>query len=209
MFFSFLICRNYHVFYYLLAGASEEERKAFHLKKPEEYHYLSQVGSSQSHTDRTCFYLVVNLFASLSVVSCVVLFLVLCVCVVLCCVQYVCVSLYWCHLPVLWPQLAEYSHLMCLQTGQEGENSGHKGNTFHCWSLSTPLSLSVSPSLYQFVFFVFICLLVSFINLWHKHSHIITAETPPTNTQQQRRRQKQHMSLHLLLVWTTMRTGFS
>uniref|UniRef100_A0A3B4CUI6 Myosin IXA n=1 Tax=Pygocentrus nattereri TaxID=42514 RepID=A0A3B4CUI6_PYGNA len=35
--------RNYHVFYYLLAGASEEERTAFHLRKPEEYHYLSQV----------------------------------------------------------------------------------------------------------------------------------------------------------------------
>uniref|UniRef100_A0A673D124 Myosin IXAa n=1 Tax=Sphaeramia orbicularis TaxID=375764 RepID=A0A673D124_9TELE len=34
--------RNYHVFYYLLAGTSEEERTAFHLKKPEEYHYLSQ-----------------------------------------------------------------------------------------------------------------------------------------------------------------------
>uniref|UniRef100_A0A8C9WKJ7 Myosin IXA n=1 Tax=Scleropages formosus TaxID=113540 RepID=A0A8C9WKJ7_SCLFO len=34
--------RNYHVFYYLLAGASEEERNAFHLKKPEEYHYLNQ-----------------------------------------------------------------------------------------------------------------------------------------------------------------------
>ncbi|XP_039995210.1 unconventional myosin-IXAa isoform X3 [Xiphias gladius] len=34
--------RNYHVFYYLLAGASEEERTSFHLKKPEEYHYLSQ-----------------------------------------------------------------------------------------------------------------------------------------------------------------------
>ncbi|XP_035992065.1 LOW QUALITY PROTEIN: unconventional myosin-IXAa [Fundulus heteroclitus] len=34
--------RNYHVFYYLLAGASEEERKAFHLKKPEGYHYLHQ-----------------------------------------------------------------------------------------------------------------------------------------------------------------------
>uniref|UniRef100_A0A3P9BXX8 Myosin IXAb n=1 Tax=Maylandia zebra TaxID=106582 RepID=A0A3P9BXX8_9CICH len=34
--------RNYHVFYYLLAGASEEERKAFHLLKPEEYHYLNQ-----------------------------------------------------------------------------------------------------------------------------------------------------------------------
>ncbi|XP_017160751.1 unconventional myosin-IXa-like isoform X9 [Poecilia reticulata] len=35
--------RNYHVFYYLLAGASEEERKAFHLLKPEEYHYLNQM----------------------------------------------------------------------------------------------------------------------------------------------------------------------
>uniref|UniRef100_A0A8B9L4Y3 Myosin IXA n=1 Tax=Astyanax mexicanus TaxID=7994 RepID=A0A8B9L4Y3_ASTMX len=35
--------RNYHVFYYLLAGASEEERTAFHLRKPEEYHYLSQM----------------------------------------------------------------------------------------------------------------------------------------------------------------------
>lgn len=32
------------MFYYLLAGASEEERKAFHLLKPEEYHYLNQVG---------------------------------------------------------------------------------------------------------------------------------------------------------------------
>uniref|UniRef100_A0A4W4GQR3 Myosin IXA n=1 Tax=Electrophorus electricus TaxID=8005 RepID=A0A4W4GQR3_ELEEL len=35
--------RNYHVFYYLLAGASEEEKVAFHLLKPEEYHYLSQM----------------------------------------------------------------------------------------------------------------------------------------------------------------------
>ncbi|XP_061629301.1 unconventional myosin-IXAb-like isoform X6 [Phyllopteryx taeniolatus] len=34
--------RNYHVFYYLLAGASEEDRKSFHLLKPEEYHYLNQ-----------------------------------------------------------------------------------------------------------------------------------------------------------------------
>uniref|UniRef100_A0AAX7VBS8 Unconventional myosin-IXa-like n=1 Tax=Astatotilapia calliptera TaxID=8154 RepID=A0AAX7VBS8_ASTCA len=41
--------RNYHVFYYLLAGASEEERKAFHLLKPEEYHYLNQV-RTQKHT---------------------------------------------------------------------------------------------------------------------------------------------------------------
>ncbi|XP_073320584.1 unconventional myosin-IXAa isoform X3 [Pagrus major] len=48
--------RNYHVFYYLLAGASEEERKAFHLKKPEEYHYLSQMTKStrQPHWDSYC-----------------------------------------------------------------------------------------------------------------------------------------------------------
>uniref|UniRef100_A0A3Q2TDS2 Myosin IXA n=1 Tax=Fundulus heteroclitus TaxID=8078 RepID=A0A3Q2TDS2_FUNHE len=44
--------RNYHVFYYLLAGASEEERKAFHLKKPEGYHYLHQV--DHPHWDRYC-----------------------------------------------------------------------------------------------------------------------------------------------------------
>ncbi|XP_068168168.1 unconventional myosin-IXAa-like isoform X4 [Antennarius striatus] len=55
--------RNYHVFYYLLAGASEEERTAFHLLKPEEYHYLNQM-TKKSHklhwdsyyeTDLDCF----------------------------------------------------------------------------------------------------------------------------------------------------------
>ncbi|XP_072837945.2 unconventional myosin-IXa isoform X2 [Pogona vitticeps] len=35
--------RNYHVFYYLLAGATEEEKAAFHLKQPDEYHYLNQM----------------------------------------------------------------------------------------------------------------------------------------------------------------------
>uniref|UniRef100_A0A8C5QW47 Myosin IXA n=1 Tax=Leptobrachium leishanense TaxID=445787 RepID=A0A8C5QW47_9ANUR len=35
--------RNYHVFYYLLAGASEEEKAEFHLERPESYHYLSQI----------------------------------------------------------------------------------------------------------------------------------------------------------------------
>ncbi|TKS73978.1 Unconventional myosin-IXa [Collichthys lucidus] len=40
--------RNYHVFYYLLAGASEDERKSFHLLKPEEYHYLNQM-TKKSH----------------------------------------------------------------------------------------------------------------------------------------------------------------
>ncbi|XP_029313509.1 unconventional myosin-IXAa isoform X2 [Cottoperca gobio] len=48
--------RNYHVFYYLLAGASEEDRKSFHLMKPEEYHYLSQMPKSthQLHWDSYC-----------------------------------------------------------------------------------------------------------------------------------------------------------
>ncbi|XP_061671283.1 unconventional myosin-IXAa isoform X3 [Syngnathoides biaculeatus] len=48
--------RNYHVFYYLLAGASEEERKAFHLMKPEEYHYLSQMTkrTHRLHWDSYC-----------------------------------------------------------------------------------------------------------------------------------------------------------
>ncbi|XP_075137034.1 unconventional myosin-IXb isoform X2 [Leptodactylus fuscus] len=34
--------RNYHVFYYMLLGASEEERKTFQLKQPEDYFYLNQ-----------------------------------------------------------------------------------------------------------------------------------------------------------------------
>lgn len=38
-----IICRNYHVFYYLLAGADGQEREALHLCKPEEYYYLRQV----------------------------------------------------------------------------------------------------------------------------------------------------------------------
>ncbi|KAM6943166.1 unconventional myosin-IXAa [Xenentodon cancila] len=48
--------RNYHVFYYLLAGASEDERTAFHLMKPEEYHYLSQMTKKprQLHWDNYC-----------------------------------------------------------------------------------------------------------------------------------------------------------
>ncbi|CAL8344099.1 unnamed protein product [Merluccius merluccius] len=42
-----LVCRdenerNYHVFYYLLMGASKEERKEFSLLQPHEYHYLQQ-----------------------------------------------------------------------------------------------------------------------------------------------------------------------
>ncbi|KAK3533378.1 hypothetical protein QTP70_019321 [Hemibagrus guttatus] len=34
--------RNYHVFYYLLVGASEDERKEYKLLQPENYNYLKQ-----------------------------------------------------------------------------------------------------------------------------------------------------------------------
>ncbi|XP_054482584.1 unconventional myosin-IXb isoform X2 [Anoplopoma fimbria] len=34
--------RNYHVFYYLLAGASKDEQEEFHLLKPQDYLYLKQ-----------------------------------------------------------------------------------------------------------------------------------------------------------------------
>lgn len=34
--------RNYHVFYYLLVGATKEEQKEFHLFKPQDYYYLKQ-----------------------------------------------------------------------------------------------------------------------------------------------------------------------
>ncbi|XP_071450412.1 unconventional myosin-IXb-like isoform X2 [Hetaerina americana] len=36
--------RNYHVFYYLLAGASDAEKQALHLQRSEDYHYLSRSG---------------------------------------------------------------------------------------------------------------------------------------------------------------------
>lgn len=34
--------RNYHVFYYMLAGSTPEEKQALHLTKPSEYFYLNQ-----------------------------------------------------------------------------------------------------------------------------------------------------------------------
>ncbi|KAM4551542.1 unconventional myosin-IXb isoform 3-T4 [Odontesthes bonariensis] len=34
--------RNYHVFYYLLTGASKDEQEEFHLLKPQDYLYLNQ-----------------------------------------------------------------------------------------------------------------------------------------------------------------------
>lgn len=42
----FEFSRNYHVFYYLLLGASEEDRKEFKLLPPEEFSYLKQVQDS-------------------------------------------------------------------------------------------------------------------------------------------------------------------
>lgn len=35
--------RNYHVFYYLLSGASESEKKILHLQKAQDYNYLNKV----------------------------------------------------------------------------------------------------------------------------------------------------------------------
>ncbi|XP_021968609.1 unconventional myosin-IXa isoform X2 [Folsomia candida] len=36
--------RNYHVFYYLLAGANDTEKEILHLLPPHKYHYLNQSG---------------------------------------------------------------------------------------------------------------------------------------------------------------------
>ena len=43
-----VVDRNYHVFYYLLAGCSETERDALLLSKPHDYFYLNQVCVSES-----------------------------------------------------------------------------------------------------------------------------------------------------------------
>lgn len=44
----YLTFRNYHVFYYLLIGASEEEKDEFKLLLPEQYHYLKEVTLRES-----------------------------------------------------------------------------------------------------------------------------------------------------------------
>uniref|UniRef100_A0A671LK48 Unconventional myosin-IXb-like n=1 Tax=Sinocyclocheilus anshuiensis TaxID=1608454 RepID=A0A671LK48_9TELE len=44
--------RNYHVFYYLLIGASEEEKVEFKLLHPEQYHYLKEDQAEMKHEFR-------------------------------------------------------------------------------------------------------------------------------------------------------------
>ena len=72
--YSFVSNRNYHVFYYLLAGASEEERLAFHLKQPEEYHYLNQVSVNEKHFQTQG---IIKLQILITVFFCLFFFLVL------------------------------------------------------------------------------------------------------------------------------------
>ena len=48
-------CRNYHVFYYLLAGASEQERESLNLSQPQDFFYLNQV-SKYSTGKIACFF---------------------------------------------------------------------------------------------------------------------------------------------------------
>ena len=46
VFYCLMTCayRNYHVFYYLMVGSSEEQRERLGITKPEDFHYLNQVG---------------------------------------------------------------------------------------------------------------------------------------------------------------------
>lgn len=46
--------RNYHVFYYLLQGANEQEKEALYLKSPEQYYYLNKSGcTTLDNTDES------------------------------------------------------------------------------------------------------------------------------------------------------------
>ncbi|XP_060525524.1 unconventional myosin-IXa-like isoform X2 [Cylas formicarius] len=45
--------RNYHVFYYLLEGANEQERQQLHLLKPEKYCYLNRSCTSLDNVDES------------------------------------------------------------------------------------------------------------------------------------------------------------
>nr|CAI5823164.1 unnamed protein product [Callosobruchus analis] len=45
--------RNYHVFYYLLEGANEQERQQLHLKRPDEYCYLNKSCAALDNIDES------------------------------------------------------------------------------------------------------------------------------------------------------------
>ena len=91
-------CRNYHVFYYLLAGASEQERESLNLSQPQDFFYLNQVRkystgkiavflvaparAERLNISRTCSSRATYLLNAVSVGMCV------CVCLLVC--MYVC-----------------------------------------------------------------------------------------------------------------------
>ncbi|CAG9822727.1 unnamed protein product [Phaedon cochleariae] len=45
--------RNYHVFYYLLEGANEQEKQQLHLKRADQYYYLNKSCASLDKTDES------------------------------------------------------------------------------------------------------------------------------------------------------------
>nr|XP_023020766.1 unconventional myosin-IXa-like [Leptinotarsa decemlineata] len=45
--------RNYHVFYYLLEGANDQERQQLHLKRPDQYYYLNKTCCALENTDES------------------------------------------------------------------------------------------------------------------------------------------------------------
>ncbi|XP_015832931.2 unconventional myosin-IXa isoform X2 [Tribolium castaneum] len=45
--------RNYHVFYYLLEGATEQEKQILHLKTPDQYYYLNKSCHSLENVDES------------------------------------------------------------------------------------------------------------------------------------------------------------
>lgn len=59
--------RNFHVFYYLLMGASRDEQEEFHLLQPQDYYYLNQVPLTPPHTYSVPHWLAITQPQSLSV----------------------------------------------------------------------------------------------------------------------------------------------
>ncbi|CAH1131340.1 unnamed protein product [Ceutorhynchus assimilis] len=45
--------RNYHVFYYLLAGANEQEKQQLHLMSPDKYYYLNKSWAALDNVDES------------------------------------------------------------------------------------------------------------------------------------------------------------